>query len=249
MHRFLCHIQLILAATIIPSVTARLSTVDSLHLKRQGNPTGSPKIVKILQKSYQLEDGFKQLQPPESSNDRSLIDSIPWILQPWDYIYRKLPLFYLPRTNMDITFTLGSATLFTCFDYTTAFLLRKWSDWPMKESRIVAGSITTIFHSSMLVPALAACLLSSHRYQPSGLLDEHPKWWRDVTTALLQFCTGYMLYDAVVQFIADRWSPGAGFVFTSADYLFLGHHLATFMYMTSTRLIKAGHMRFVEYFI
>ena len=51
-----------------------------------------------------------------------------------------------------------------------------------------------------------------------------------------------MIYDALVQFIADRWVPGSGPVLSVADWMFLGHHAATSFYMTSARVVKAGHM-------
>ena len=73
-------------------------------------------------------------------------------------------------------------------------------------------------------------------------MNIHPGWWQDAATSLIQFCTGYMIYDAAVQFIADRWQHGVGLVLSTVDWLFLGHHLATSVYMTSTRLIQAGHM-------
>lgn len=46
----------------------------------------------------------------------------------------------------------------------------------------------------------------------------------------------------MIQFIVDRWVPGTGPVLSTVDCIFLAHHAATVLYMTSTRLIRAGHM-------
>eukprot|EP00565_Helicotheca_tamesis_P008295 CAMPEP_0185738174 /NCGR_PEP_ID=MMETSP1171-20130828/32212_1 /TAXON_ID=374046 /ORGANISM="Helicotheca tamensis, Strain CCMP826" /LENGTH=74 /DNA_ID=CAMNT_0028409303 /DNA_START=1 /DNA_END=222 /DNA_ORIENTATION=+ len=73
-------------------------------------------------------------------------------------------------------------------------------------------------------------------------MKSHPQWWQDATTALLQFCTGYMLYDSINFFIIGRWVPGVGPVLEPSDYSFLGHHVATSFYMMSSLYIGAGHM-------
>jgi len=168
------------------------------------------------------EDGISKVDNP-----------IPLLLRPWVHLSRSLPL----------SFTIASALFLTGFDYSSAFIVRKALGWPYKESRIIAGSVTTIFHSIVLVIGLSICLWRAEHYKPSGLMKDHPVWWRDAATALIQFCTGYMLYDSCVQFIADRWIPGSGPVLKATDYMFLGHHAVTAFYMTSARLIQAGHMR------
>jgi TLC domain len=50
------------------------------------------------------------------------------------------------------------------------------------------------------------------------------------------------LYDTAIQLLADQWIPGVGVVFTKVNILFIVHHLVAFLYMTSTRLLRAGHM-------
>lgn len=161
--------------------------------------------------------------------------------QTLENVYNSIPKIFLPFTDVDITFTMMSALLFACIDYSSAHAIRTLAKWPLKESRAIGGSLTTIFHSSVLVTGLFACL-RKERYRPSCRLASHPLWFKEVSTALIQLCTGYMIYDALVQFIADRWVPGSGPVLSAADWMFLGHHAATSIYMTSARVIKAGHM-------
>ena len=167
----------------------------------------------------------------------------PLLLRPWIHLYQKMPKLLVPGTKLDVAFTLASALVLTCVDYGSALFLTTIGGWPTqsKHTRAVAGSIATIFHSSVLVLGLGAAL-STQKYDPSGHMDDHPDWWADGAHALIQFCTGYMIYDAAVQFIADRWQKGVGPVLSAADYMFLGHHAATSLYMISARLCEAGHM-------
>lgn len=165
--------------------------------------------------------------------------AVPFILTPWIYLYRKLPKVYIPFTSLDVSFTIVSAIFLTCIDYTSAHILQS-RGLPRPQTRKLAGSITTIFHSTCLVLGLGACL-RTQPYRPSHKMDCHPDWWQDTAKALISFCTGYMIYDAAVQFLADRWQHGVGLVLSRVDWIFLGHHAATAAYMTSTRLIEAGH--------
>lgn len=148
---------------------------------------------------------FQRRREPqiETSLKASDDESIPLLFQPLVHLYRSVPaLVRVPGANLDISFTIASAIFFTCFDYTSAFILRRASGWPFKGSRLIAGSLTTIFHSTVLLTGLGGCLLTVESYKPSGLMDDHPAWWRDSATALLQLCTGYMLctYNMYVLF-------------------------------------------------
>lgn len=164
---------------------------------------------------------------------------IPKVLVPWVTVYRFMPKLSVGK--LDVSFTLASAILFACLDYATADILCTLG-WPSSTiTRQMAGSVTTIFHSTVLVLGLGACL-GTQRFVPSERMEAHPPWWRDSATALLQFCTGYMFYDALVQYTADRWVAGVGPLWSMTDKLFLAHHAITALYMTSTRLIGAGHM-------
>lgn len=181
------------------------------------------------------EDGVPTVQViiRKGGDDRTIKEPIPLLLKPWVHLVRSLPF----------SFTMASALFLTVFDYSSAYFFQKASGWPPKECRTIAGSLTTIFHSTVLVTGLGVCLLTAEHYKPSGRITEHPLWWRDAATALIQFCTGYMLYDSCVQFVADRWVPGSGPSLSAPDYIFLGHHAVTSFYMTSARMIRAGHMR------
>jgi len=72
-------------------------------------------------------------------------------------------------------------------------------------------------------------------------MDSAPQWWQDSVNALMEFCTGYMIYDSVNTILYEAWHPGVGFQFTASDLSFFGHHIATSTYMTWSRIIGAGH--------
>ena len=63
-----------------------------------------------------------------------------------------------------------------------------------------------------------------------------PAWWQEVVHLLLQFCTGYMMYDALFSMLLPN-----NFQIKDEDMMFMGHHIITSLYMVSTRFVGAGH--------
>mmetsp|Transcript_16703 Transcript_16703/g.23559 ORF Transcript_16703/g.23559 Transcript_16703/m.23559 type:complete len:353 (-) Transcript_16703:220-1278(-) len=168
---------------------------------------------------------------------------IPLILLPWVKFYDAFPKHYVPFTTLDVSFIMLSCLFFTLMDFCSAEVLHLLG-WPSgaKETRAAAGSLTSIFHSTTLVLSLGACLWSQRHVPPSAKMNVHPRWWQTATISLIQYCTGYMLYDSLIQFGWDRWVPGVGVVLSGGDKLFLGHHFATAFYMVSALVAEAGHV-------
>merc|ERR1712232_925737 len=70
-----------------------------------------------------------------------------------------------------------------------------------------------------------------------------PEWWQKGTNALLEFCTGYMLYDGLYNSVYRFFDPESmSFHITTEHWCYLGHHFATSFYMTSVRINGAGHL-------
>jgi len=109
-------------------------------------------------------------------------------------------------------------------------------NWPPDAAQEAVGSLAASVHSLLLLPALFVAL-TSQPYQLTGHMKTTPKWWQDLVTAELQFCTGYMIYDS----FASYFVPKGILSLQGTDYLFLGHHLATIVYMTQCRYVQAGH--------
>jgi hypothetical protein len=167
-----------------------------------------------------------------------------WILRPLLFAYQNLPPLIKIRT-LDVTFTLAS---FLCLSVLRIFIFQVLLSfgWPerSKMTTDAASSLTSIVH------AVALCLWLSvwfaklghyRKYIPSCKLSDHKdKNVQDAATACLQFCTGYMLFDSFWLF-ADTYQLGL-MPLTEFEMLVLAHHALTSFYMTSCRILQAGHI-------
>lgn len=165
----------------------------------------------------------------------------PAILKFWISLYRASPKLYLPGTDVDFGFSLRCAFLFSALRIIFRHILYNMG-WDHSSDTIFASAcLASICHSSLLLPALLAMLLSQP-YVPSAKLADAPRWYQDAVHALLGFCTGYMIYDSFMGYVVEVWVPGVGPVLSNDDWMFLGHHILTTLYMTSARWIGAGHI-------
>jgi hypothetical protein len=172
----------------------------------------------------------------------SKAEIIPFFAQLWRKTYHSVPQVCFPFTNLNISFSLVSATFLICVRILAIRFLENVFGWPEDASDEGAASFAAIAHSSILIPGLVTAFLS-HKYSPSEHISAAPQWWQELVDAMLQFCTGYMIYDGTFIMVtrldlAVSWIPAL----IPADFLFLGHHLATAIYMTQARVYRAGHM-------
>lgn len=137
--------------------------------------------------------------------------------------------------------TIASAIVFGLVRFTAEHVMVTTFHWPDNsvETKYAAACLASIFHSTHLVPALLMCFLSSKEYNASAKLADEPIWWQEVSTALIQFCTGYMLYDAILNILWMKLSMVG--TLDATDILFLAHHIVTTSFMTSNRLLQKGH--------
>ena len=170
------------------------------------------------------------------------MEQIPISLRPWVSLYRSTPKVNIPRTQVDVSFSLRWAVGFSILRLFFRQVLY-WFGWPAGETDTYFASacLASFCHSTMILPGLAAVLLSQ-KYVPSGKIDSSPQWYQDATHSLMGFCTGYMIYDSIMGYVVETWQPGVGPVLSSDDWLYLGHHILTTLYMVSARWTKAGHM-------
>lgn len=164
------------------------------------------------------------------------------IAKHWVRLYRAVPVIYFPFTALDISFSLFSAA----FLYAVRLILKKimihMVGWQPEDAagldgqEEAMGSLTAMVHSLNLVPALFVAL-TTQPYRITTHLNTAPRWWQDMVHALFQFCTGYMIYDSIASFIVAKGISNIA----GADFMFLGHHLATTIYMTQCRVLQAGH--------
>jgi hypothetical protein len=173
------------------------------------------------------------------SSDEEYNDSIATnpVAKHWVRLYRLVPRVDFPGTSVSISFTLCSAALLYSVRLTIQYVLVSLLEWPRdyEGTREAPGSLAAVFHSLNLLPGLIVAL-ATQPYTPTRHLSTAPKWWRDLVDALMQFCTGYMIYDSIASFLMVK-----GLNLEGTDYLFLGHHMATAVYMTQCRVLQAGH--------
>jgi hypothetical protein len=135
-----------------------------------------------------------------------------------------------------------SAAFLTVVRFLAEAVMERVFGWPINnfETKNAAASAAAIVHSMNLVPVLISLFLNCSSYNPSQPMKlEKETWWRDTATAMLQFTTGYMIYDGLLNIIWLKTRLAGGI--SSEDYMFLGHHLATTFYMTAARIVGAGH--------
>lgn len=161
-------------------------------------------------------------------------DKLPWAGRLFVSAYNALP----------IPFVITSAAFFVSIRLLARMTLESVFGWPVDDlihTDRAASSVPSIFHSTILCPGLIAAFLS-HNYNPSEHISKANKRWQTLVSALLQFCTGYMLNDLMFLLYRgmseDSWIPQL----STGDLMFVGHHIVTATYMTQTRVYQAGHM-------
>lgn len=164
---------------------------------------------------------------------------IPALCQFWRSISLNLP--HVRCFGLNISLTLATMVVLSVVRFTLEFCMVQFFDWPANTyvTKNAASSAAAIFHSGSLVPTLGALLWTAKAYRPSEKLSDEPVWWQDTVDAMLQFCTGYMLYDGLLNIV---WmSLTVRGEIQGDDFLFLFHHIFTILYMSSTRILQAGH--------
>lgn len=164
-------------------------------------------------------------------------DKIPALCAFWRNLYLSLPVIRI--FGLDVQLTLLSMVVLTTIRYAAEYTQIYLFGWPMNHmtTKIASASVSAIFHSLNLIPTLVL-LLIHQPYVPSEHMSRAPKWWQDTTTAMLQFCTGYMIYDGLINILYLKYEQGL----EASDYMFLGHHFATSFYMTTARIYQSGHI-------
>mmetsp|Transcript_1233 Transcript_1233/g.1797 ORF Transcript_1233/g.1797 Transcript_1233/m.1797 type:complete len:316 (-) Transcript_1233:737-1684(-) len=166
---------------------------------------------------------------------------MPAVLKPLLFVYYSVPKIYIPGTQTDISFTIASffwlAGARMSIEATmVAFGWPDGHEWTKSAAACLTGAI---FHSTPLTFYLGCCLYFT-KLKPSEKLSSEVQWWQDCAVALLQFCTGYMIYDATFSIILLRQSLGQEW--KEDDYIFMAHHLITSSYMSSNRVVGAGYV-------
>jgi len=173
--------------------------------------------------------------------------SIPVVAKFFLTLYHALPVVNVPFTQFNISFSLLSAAFLSSVRFLSEFILVSSFGWPKDATptQDAAASCASICHSTILCTGLIVAFLTQ-RYDVAAKIKDQgadKKWWPDLADSLLQFCTGYMIYDTFIGILYTRWNSELQTIeFGPDDHLFLAHHFMTTSYMTSARIIGAGYM-------
>lgn len=186
-----------------------------------------------------------------SSSDDQINDNVskahveahPFLLKPWIFLYNRISSaiqIKLPFTNTNITFTIVVSFWFVLVKlFIKTFVIPPYFPADSDITHQIIINLTSITHAILLCVPLGTLLLTQP-FVPSAPMKQAPQWWQCTAHAMLEFCTGYMLYDGLYNSLYLKLKT-FGYMDTG-DYCFLGHHLATSYYMTSTRMNGAGHL-------
>lgn len=175
-------------------------------------------------------------------------DDGPAILRPLLRTYQSVvPVWNLPGVpNFNFAFSLFSAVVLSMIRKLIWDLLLLLG-WPSQSKMTTdsASSLASVVHSVVLVFFLGVCLFrlpgGVRAYVPSARAEESfPVWWRDSASALLEICTGYMMFDSF--FLVSDTTRRLGMELSEFDALVLAHHALTSFYMISSRAVGAGQL-------
>mmetsp|Transcript_6411 Transcript_6411/g.7957 ORF Transcript_6411/g.7957 Transcript_6411/m.7957 type:complete len:303 (-) Transcript_6411:98-1006(-) len=155
----------------------------------------------------------------------------------WSKINDAAPKVYVPFTKFDIGITILSTVILSsirlCSEYAFIHILNyNPNTYKTYES---AAACTSILHAIVLCSGLWS-VLRSHPYDICAKMEHAPKAYQKASVALIQMCTGYMIYDAIFMCKSNGWS------FHDEDKAFLFHHIVTTLYMSQTRVLGVGHI-------
>jgi hypothetical protein len=174
-------------------------------------------------------------------NKTNTNDNIPALAKFYLGLYNAVPRVYLPGTNLDVGFMACWMALFFTMRAVMIPIFFSYG-WP-KDSRDTLDAVASLaggfFHAPNIVPMAWVLTRSQKPFNPAGASKEYPRWWQDAVDAMLQLCTGYMVYDFCV-LVWTRWVPGEGLDLDAGTILFMAHHFVTAFYMTTARFYGAG---------
>jgi len=150
--------------------------------------------------------------------------------------------------GVDFGITLTSALLLVASKIVFHYVFVYHLGWPLglpknpTEDSIAA--LVSVTHSTLLLFPLGSLLLGHQKDPVARERDAPSKNWYLLADSLIQFCTGYMIQDFILILVKD-YDDAIGGIFpfrlVGEDPLFLAHHVATVLYMSQCRHLKAGH--------
>lgn len=175
----------------------------------------------------------KREQREQTSKDESVSSTLRF----WSKVYNTIPKLYIPKTSFSTGVTITSfLTLLALRSAVETFYQTKYN-WDPTDKRTVDCSASTVSGLHALVLCLGLYkALRAVPYDILSTMDSAPVYWQHASTALLEMCTGYMLYDFFTLVRGNDWSVHPD------DVAFLAHHVVTILYMSQCRVLRKGHL-------
>lgn len=176
------------------------------------------------------------LRYDNDKNKKAYMTDIPFLAGLLRQVYLELPR----SKSFDVTMSVVSFMFFQVVRFLSDALFTVGLGWEESHlfTRECGSFVPPIVMSTILLFSLGGLLLSV-KYVPTSKMTDAPVWWQECTIACLQFCTGYMLYDAVYVY----WDVVKyGETLTSGGVMFIGHHMICALYMNSVRYLGAGQL-------
>lgn len=156
----------------------------------------------------------------------------------WCKLYAAAPKLYVPGTEFDVALTILSAASLSIVRLINEYIIYdKLLGFDISNPKTVdcAACSTSMVHSIILCISLWP-VLHDQGYNPASSIVSKPKYFQDTVTSLMQFCTGYMIYDFIFMLRINQWSLHPD------DFAYAAHHIVTSIYMNQTRVLRAGHI-------
>lgn len=166
--------------------------------------------------------------------------TIPPICQSWRAVAGKLPRLTI-GDGLDVSTMVASTLSLAALRFLAECILVKAFGWPSNSvaTKKSAALCCSFLHATLVSLGVAGCFLSDKQYNPTEPLDDTPLWWQETVSALFQFCTGFMIYDIILNYIwLTSQMQGA---MDPHTFLYLGHHLASILVMAFNQITNAGH--------
>lgn len=207
------------------------------------NTTPNKSEGEINENVNKTTDPSKSTKLLEDSSSSSSSEGGPMIMKAWSYLYNAVPkVVFLYGTNTSMTLSLLFAVFFRILHlFVWKILLISILGFPSSDTNTRQSSvyIISIIHSLIITPSTFTALITQTPI-PSQHISKSPKWWIDATHAIMEFTTGYFIYDGFFNSILPYYGTPGGI--PTSHKCFLGHHVGAGLCMVMARVTKSTHM-------
>ena len=231
--------------------TAADSSTSSSNNNNNGTSTQQQGSTTVGNKSLSSSSSSSSdNNDDDNDNDNELHLLLPYYGEFILKAYNTIPKYDIPFLNISISFAIVSMVFFIIIRIITTIVMINIFNWPKNLSitTTAASSIPSIIHATLLCPGLIIAFLTHKYVDPSEHLSKANPKWQLLVSALLEFCTGYMINDSffllyyAISPTTTTTTNNNNLLLDASDIRFLFHHILCILYMNQARYYKAGHI-------